>query len=279
MKFFNAVRKAKQIGDGTVGDLVDWLQTYINVLFPDNGIEYWSDNNHGDQTALRRFQPVPQVGNADNCVHHVFSYVRGGNNEGHVIELGMVLKNGQMKSLSWIKTFGKEAESWQIAQAISHALNSLVLWEEVPELVDLSNKLPRQQRWYRETNLTGTVKIATTLNSMTVITAGGQFLDQREWPASDPYVRSHMEPLLTDWKTVLTNMKAKFVEVTEKFACVPELPGYVISDRGVEGITGCYVLPPGGRPTFDCDYLGYFPTLDAAVTASLAHQASLKKAA
>ena len=45
--FFNATCKANVVGDGTVGATITWLEKFINVLFPDNGIEYWSDNSMG----------------------------------------------------------------------------------------------------------------------------------------------------------------------------------------------------------------------------------------
>ena len=53
---------------------------------------------------------------------------------------------------------------------------------------------------------------------------------------------------------------------------MPDLPGYVISKRGVD-VEGFYVLPPGGNELDDRTYLGYFPNADAAITASRDHKA------
>lgn len=157
---FNATCKANVVGDGTVGATIAWLEKFINVLFPDNGIEYWSDNQYGTGSRyLKRGDLVPGAGCTDGCVHHVACYVRQGNCEGRIIEVALSLRDGQFKSLTWMKTFGKEDECWQIARAIDEALNSIIFWEEVPELVSMSEKVPRQQNWHRQTSLAEEVTI------------------------------------------------------------------------------------------------------------------------
>lgn len=65
----------------------------------------------------------------------------------------------------------------------------------------------------------------------------------------------------------------------EKQITVEELPGYLFTNRGVEGCTGVYVLPPGGRANFDTDWLGFFPTIDAAVATATSHRDRLQKMA
>ena len=62
MKFFNAVKNGSTIGKGTVGELVRWIEAYVNVLFPDNGIDYWSDHKFGGGSSLKHEDPVPAVG-------------------------------------------------------------------------------------------------------------------------------------------------------------------------------------------------------------------------
>lgn len=74
------------------------------------------------------------------------------------------------------------------------------------------------------------------------------------------------------------DIKAK-AQPAEKQTTVEELPGYLFTNRGVEGCTGAYVLPPGGRANVDSDWLGYFPTIDAAVAAATSHHDRLQKKA
>lgn len=273
MKFFNAVKNGSTIGKGTVGELVRWIEAYVNVLFPDNGIDYWSDHKFGGGSSLKHEDPVPAVG-GDDGVHHVACYVRGGHCEGQIIEVGLFLRNGQFKYLTWAKTFGKDDECWMIARAISAALDSLLLWNEIPEVVEMSDKVPRQYRWYRESNLHEEVTIAASYSGLVVSTPSGLILDNRDWSEHGVNAKFYVESRVQDWKTVLTNTKVRFREVAEKRAVFAELPGYLFTNRGVEGVEGVYVLPPGGRLMFDCDWLGYFPNLDSAVKAAEAHQAA-----
>ena len=65
----------------------------------------------------------------------------------------------------------------------------------------------------------------------------------------------------------------------EKQTTVEDLPGYLFTNRGSEGCKGAYVLPPGGRANVDSDWLGFFPTIDAAVTAATSHRDRLQKVA
>lgn len=215
MNFFHAVTKAKVIGDGTVGDLVDWLERLINVLFPENGIEYMGDNRHNGPNALKRFQPVPGNGCKDEDVHHVFSYARQGGCEGRIIEVGFHLRDGTYRSLTWIKTFGNEDETWLIARALSHVLDSIWGYEEVPEIVTMADKMPRKQRWHRETSLGDEVSVIATPFSLTVKTETGLVLDNRSWAGEGKNAKFCVESRVKDWETVLTNMKAKFKLVQE----------------------------------------------------------------
>ena len=272
--FFNATCKANVVGDGTVGATIAWLEKFINLLFPDNGIEYWSDNQYGKGPRyLKRDDRLPGAGSADDCVHHVACYVRPGNCEGRIIEVALSLRGGEFKSLTWMKTFGKVDECWLIARAIDEALNSIIYWNEVPELVAMSEKMPRQQSWHRQTSLTEEVTILSGTDKVLVKTASGLVLDDRCW-GGQAYAGSNATAVTQDWVTVLTNTNAKFklVKDTTDRLTVPDLPGYVISKRGIE-VDGFYVLPPGGNENDDRTYLGYFPDAAAAIQASRDHQA------
>ena len=103
MKFFNAVRKNTSIGDGTVRDLVGWLERFINVIFPENGIEYWSGHEFPSSARDIGRRPVPTSGFDPTSVHHVACYVRGGYSEGNIIEASLVLRDGTLFTLAWVK--------------------------------------------------------------------------------------------------------------------------------------------------------------------------------
>lgn len=275
-RFFNAIKKGSVVGDGTVGDLVDWLEKYVNILFPGNGIEYWGDNKHGGKNALKRFMELPTAGGKDDSLHHVACYVRQGNCEGMIIEVCVYLRNDTMKNIVWAKAFGNEDECWMIARAVDSALNSIFFYDDIPELVDMAEKLPRADWWHRETSLKEDVVISTTADTLLVFTQNGQVFDDRNWSDRGANAHFFVEARAKDWQMVLTNKKASFrLESGVRHLRAKDLPGYVISDRGVEGITGYYVLPPGGNPLDDRMYLGYFNDAEQALAAARTHRESV----
>lgn len=267
-KFFNATCKANGVGDGTVGALVSWLEQFINVLFPENGIEYWSDDRYGKGRYLKRDLAVPAEGLTDDSAHHTACYVREGSNEGRIIEVALYLRGDELKSLAWIKTFGNSDECWSIARAINDALNAIIFWNAVPEMVAMSAKVPRQHSWYRRTSLEEEVTVLSTADTVQVTTASGLVLDNRSWVGQTRYAGSNPKVVTQDWITVLTNTKCffKVIEETADRLVVPDLPGFVISKRGIE-VEGFYVLPPGGNELDDRTYLGYFPDEQSAIKA------------
>lgn len=272
-KFFNATSKAALVGDGTVGALVTWLEKFVNVLFPDNGIEYWAQSSkQGSDNFLKADDRLPGVGAAEDCLHHIACYVRPGSCEGRIIEVLLSLRNGHFKSLTWVKTFGGADECWLIARALDEALNALFFWQELPELVAMSDKLPRQYNWHRQTSLTEEVEILSAPDRVRVSTATGLVFDEREWEGQ----ASAATAVVQDWVTVLTNTNAKFklVKDTADRLNVPDLPGFVISKRGVD-VEGYYVLPPGANANDDRCYLGYFPSAADAIEAARKHQGQL----
>ncbi len=270
--YFNAVSSADVVGKGTVRDLVAWLEKFVNVVFPENGIEYFSDVQHGNGRGLKPEDLVPGAGLDEKSIHHIACYVRPGSCEGRIIEVALCLRNGVFKSLAWVKTFGSADESWEIARAFDDALNSIIFWKEVPELVSMSEKVPRQHSWHRQTSLKEEVTILSSKDRVLVSTPSGLVLDDRCWEGQTTYKSSKAAAVTQDWVTVLTGLNAKFKQVEGPLdqLTVPDLPGYVISKRGVE-VDGFYVLPPGGNPDDDRDYLGYFPNGDKAIAAAREH--------
>ena len=102
--YFNAVVPGKTIGDGTARQLIDWLKQYIGLVFPENGIEYWGDNEPANPHRVSVGEQVPSATpcGIDESVHHVASYVRCGANEGLIIEVLFCLRNGAYKRLAFI---------------------------------------------------------------------------------------------------------------------------------------------------------------------------------
>lgn len=270
--FFNAVEPGKQIGDGTVGALLDWLEQYIYVLFPENGIEYWADNRQRSKTNLLRGDTVPGSYEGEERVHHCACYVRAGSNEGRIIEINLYLRSDVFRSICWMKSFGRDDECWMVARAIQAALDSIIFYHQVPQIVGLASSIPRQQKWHRTTSLTERVTIATTPHSLTVATASGTVLDSRDWSSLGGNAKYKVENYLDDWKRVLTNWKAQFDVIQARTLHADDLRGYTISNRGAEDISGYSVLPPDGNPNDDSHYIGYFKTAEKALQGARAHR-------
>lgn len=214
MRYFHATRRGKKIGDGTAGVLVDWLNKYINILFPENGIEYWSDNRYADNGAIKRFHNLPLVtgpaGNDDDTIHHIACYVRQGGCEGRIIEVAFVLKDNSLKSLTWAKTFGSEEECWEISRAIYAALDSIFFYEEIPEIVEMADKLPKDYWWKRESSLSEIIHVKSDAKSLSVKTESGLIFAQHDWFEHGVNAKFYVESYAKDWNTVLTNMNVNF---------------------------------------------------------------------
>jgi hypothetical protein len=71
-KPFNAVRRGTFAGM-TAGSLVKFLQSYLRVLFPEDGTEWWSDNQYTNSSeALKPDSIMP----SSLEIHHFGIYVR-----------------------------------------------------------------------------------------------------------------------------------------------------------------------------------------------------------
>lgn len=46
----------------TIGDLTDFLEIFIRVVLPDNGIDYWSTDSQLSPSAFKKNDPVPSFG-------------------------------------------------------------------------------------------------------------------------------------------------------------------------------------------------------------------------
>ncbi|WP_341744739.1 hypothetical protein [Azonexus hydrophilus] len=209
-KFFYAVTRGSKIGNGTAQALIAWLESYINILFPENGIEYWNDNRYAKAPSLKKDALIPETGREDKCVHHVACYVRQGSCEGRIIHVQFVLQDGTHAELTWMKTFGNAEESWAIAEAISDALESILIWREIPEIVDLGKMLPRQYAWHRETSYKLPITMRSTKDSIQITGADGHAFYAQDWKDQGINAKFYVESRVKDWLTVLKNTGATF---------------------------------------------------------------------
>lgn len=273
-KFFYSTLPGNKIGDGTIKDLVAWLEKFINILFPDNGIDYWSSNRFGDENDLKCQDAVPACGIRDDDLYQVACSVQVGHSEGERIKVLLQFRNGMYKQLTSAKSFGSSEENWMIARVVTAVLDSILLVGNIPELVEMAGKVPRQKWSSREANVNEIFTISTTLNSIKVGTGNGLVLDERSWSwlVDAENAKSLVESRLKDWQIVLTNLKANFSVSQNLSVETEDLHGYIISNRGLPDIRGLYVLPPGGNPLNDRHYLGYFATTELALEAARTHR-------
>lgn len=209
MKLFHSVFKGNKIGRGTVSETVKWLEKFITVLFPENGIEWWS-YNEGRGTGLKGFLSLPTY----KEIHHFGCYVRQGNCEGRIIEIIISMRDQQYLHVASIKSFGSEEECQAIASAISGVLESMTFYEEIPQIVSMVELLPRATWWERVTSFAGTVYIESNLMEITV-RAENEMLYHQNFQLVEPVNRKfYIESVRQDWLTVLKNMKARVGEIT-----------------------------------------------------------------
>lgn len=272
-RLFHTVTNETKVGRGTGRELLAWLDEFVNILVPDNGIEYWSDTYYGNSHDIKPHDLVPTciADDEENRVLHAGCFVANGYSEGRIIHISLFMRRGH-RSLGWIKSFGTQAQCWEVARVITEALNHLLVFQELPRLVEFARCLPKQYRFERKTTLTDEVKIQQGRHILTIATHR-QVLAQYDYTSHGDAARYRIEALIKDWQIVLTNMGARWQceDVETEDIVVSELSGYRITNRA-PGITGFYVLPPGGDANDDRDWLGYFETAASAVEAAKAHQ-------
>jgi hypothetical protein len=202
-RFFRAVRSGT-FGGQNAGVLQQWIQSYVRTLYPEAGVEWWSCNEYGGPTDLKKDSPLPVTGTRPEHIHHYACYVRTGN-ESPMIEVSFVLKNGEMLNLTTAKIFDNRSTCWEICHAIERALDSIFSYEQIPEIVDLAAKLPRKTSWSNEANISEPVHVEQTTTSLSVKTASGRMIDQRHFAEHGDAAKHYVEAYAEDWKKVLIN--------------------------------------------------------------------------
>ena len=208
------------VGNGTAADLVRWIDEFITVLFPGNGIEYWSNNEitKGAKGYLRLDAQVPKAGVAETDLHHVACYVRYGTNEGRVIEVSLYCRNGDFINLCWAKSFGSSEECWSIAALLSEALNDMLGMGLVPFMVDMWRTLPKEHKGSKRCKLSGTVRLQYAENIVTlwhddVAVRRDQFVGKVAYINAMDCVR--------DWMKILSSVNCNWsLDMPASEACV-----------------------------------------------------------
>lgn len=181
-----------------VGRLVDWLERYVNGLFPDNGIENWYVPKRMPDMGpfLAREDALP------DGIHHVVSSVAPGSNEGDYVYVGLNAHDGTTLRLASVKSFGGSDECWAVARLCSEALTAIFGFHEQPVFVDLWLKLPRDQSWHRNTSLIGEVCLREIgADSARVIAGDCVELDALQFRSPNAILAR--EAYLADWETLL----------------------------------------------------------------------------
>jgi hypothetical protein len=197
------------VGDGTAAELVRWIEDFVTVLFPGNGIEYWSNNEFtkGVKGYLRLDAQVPKASAAETGLHHVGCYVRYGTNEGRIIEVSLYCRNGDFINLCWAKSFGSSEECWSIAALLSEALNDMLGSGLVPHLVELWRTLPREHKGSTRCNLPGTVRLE---YAEKVVTLWHNEVPVRRDVFIGPVAYVNARDCVRDWTKVLSVAKCNW---------------------------------------------------------------------
>lgn len=183
---------------GTTGTLAQWLEQYINALFPESGIESWYvPKRYADMgSCLAGDDVLPE------CVHHVACCAADGANEGRYIYIGVIEREARYRQVAAVKSFGSAEECWAIARACSEALTFVFLFHEQPVFRELWLKLPRTQSWHRNTSLAGEVRLRSIgPDRLDVIAADGTLIDESAF--SEPAAGAKRDACAEDWATLL----------------------------------------------------------------------------
>lgn len=205
--FFHALNTGSVIGDNSVNDMVDWLGAYVALAVKDNGIEYWSSAGMRSARHYSLTDQVPRAGSKPGDFASPVCFARRGNCEGRLIEICLRTFDGTVKLLCWAKSFGSEAQCWEIARACSIALELILLDGQIPALVELAKRLPGAQfDASARSNQKQRVTIRYNCDSMLVIDSAGNELDRRNWESFE-LAKCFLPGLVSDWRHILDVMQ------------------------------------------------------------------------
>ena len=271
-KLFHLLKNESHVGTGTVIDLVKWLQTFVAIHFRENGIEYWYTTNNALRGWLKESDLVPTYEfepNQDKQISDVVCYVTMVSNEGSKIHICFKLRSGQVVQIAAIKTFGHDEESWAIAAAVSHVLELIVHYRQVPQIVELDGLIPRHN-YGRKSTLKEPVTLSTTSHSLSLVTESGIVIDECNYDEACNVLSHHfVQARMNDWLILLSSASIPVTTRCHHIETERGFDGYLFTDRGLG--SGLYVLAPGDDHCNDDDYSGPYSTKEKAVEAAAVH--------
>ena len=225
--FFHAVECGEPvIGDGSAAALVAWLQDYVQALFPQNSIEYWSTHEWSTgPTELKSGDPVPVYGSGEDPFISAGCWANNGVSEGREIQLYLVRKSRALERLAWIKTFDTEEISWQIAHALQCALESYLRFRELPSLVELFRTLPDSLKDpYRESPATVRFRLEASPTGFRLVDSNEHlyFSKALKGPSGALQARAYLE----DCRSLLNRLKLTYTQVIAP--CFEESQGSLV---------------------------------------------------
>lgn len=151
------------IGRGNAGSLMRWLEEYINILHPNNAVYWWKEARH-PSVSREKCSGFTSEEMLPEQVRYASAYIYTGANEGHRLEV-IVAPGGDglhsVRPLCVAKLFGSEDDAWQIARAVSKALEEIFYYERASQIPEMFRRLPRNKQFdsCREIALRGTVVV------------------------------------------------------------------------------------------------------------------------
>lgn len=198
-------------------ELVHWLERYARILFPDNGTEYWDA-----YPLIGRPEPIP----APLDIHHVYAYAAAGGSEGVMVYFGLHLKGGGDHRVGFAKSFGSPSEAWEIARAVSEALDSMIHFGEVPYLVWMAEQIADWQCTLLPRLNIEPIELFFDHKTLSVRSINGERVyavhDFEHEPSANADL--YLEALTKDWETVLRALGVEWkVRVGRPLEVHPEM--------------------------------------------------------
>lgn len=211
--FFSALlTDHKPIGDGTAGALVSWLETYLQALFPENSIEYWSRNEWSEHPLdLKPSDLILTSPEAEVRYRSAACWTTPGTSEGQILEVYLLRYDRFVYRLAWVKTFDSTDTCWRMVRALQAALEEYLLQDAVPAVVSLYQAfLVHKKAIERRAPANEPLTLNASAETLQVLTTQGQVLFEQHFTGTA--AQELAQAYLTDCRRVLGNLGLSFTE-------------------------------------------------------------------